>query len=222
MDDARPPAWRRPTRGEHRWPATLAVAGTVALQVALPDRVSPALGWVLPAAELALLAALVVANPLRIDRESALLRRLALALLALVVLSTGWSAVLLVRELVTGADTPATTLLASGAGIWATTVLASALVFWELDRGGPAARAAGTRAHPDFAFPQMQSPDLAPPDWEPRFGDYLYLAYTNATAFSPTDVLPLTRSAKTAMAVESTITLVVVLLVLARAVNVLT
>ncbi len=223
MDDgARLPAWRRRTRGEHRWPATLAVVGTVVLQVALPDRVSPALGWVLPVAELALLAALVVANPLRIDRESTVLRRLALALLALVVLSTGWSAVLLVRELVSGSDVAATTLLASGAGIWATTVLAFALVFWELDRGGPAARAAGTRQHADFAFTQMQSPDLAPPEWEPRFGDYLYLAYTNATAFSPTDVLPLTRSAKTAMAVESTITLVVVLLVLARAVNVLT
>jgi uncharacterized membrane protein len=219
--DAARPAWLRRTPGEHRWPATLALVATIALPVLLPDRLAPQLGLVLPAAQLLVLAGLVVANPLRIDRESAVLRLLSLGLLGLIVLSTGWSAVLLVRELVSGQDVAATTLLAAGAGIWLTTVLTFALVFWELDRGGPAARAAGTHEHPDLVFAQMQTPGLAPADWEPRFGDYLYLAFTNATAFSPTDVLPLTHKAKAAMAAESTITLVVVLLVLARAVNVL-
>ncbi|KQS71319.1 DUF1345 domain-containing protein [Modestobacter sp. Leaf380] len=216
------PAWRRRTRGEHRWPATLAVVAAVVLQLLLPDRVVPQLGLLLPLAELALLAGLVVADPLRIDRESTALRRVALALLGLVVGSAGWSVLLLVRDLVSARPLPAGELLASGGGIWLTTVLAFALLYWELDRGGPAARAAGTRVHPDLLFVQMQSPEFAPPEWEPRFPDYLYLAYTNATAFSPTDVLPLTRRAKTAMAVQSAIALVLVLLVLARAVNALT
>ncbi|SDP56536.1 Uncharacterized membrane protein [Klenkia soli] len=221
MSDAHVPAWLRRTPGEHRWPATVAVVGTIGLQLVLPDRFAPQVGLLLPAAQLVLLVGLVIANPLRIDRESTVIRWLALGLLGLVVLSTGWSAVLLVRELVSGQEVAATTLLAAGAGIWLTTVLTFALVFWELDRGGPAARAAGGQEHPDFVFAQMQTPGLAPADWEPRFGDYLYLAFTNATAFSPTDVLPLTRGAKAVMAAESTITLVVVLLVLARAVNVL-
>jgi uncharacterized membrane protein len=95
------------------------------------------------------------------------------------------------------------------------------LAYWELDRGGPAARAAATRTRPDFLFAQMQSPQLADPDWEPQFLDYLYLAFTNATAFSPTDVLPLSRPAKVTMMVQSAVAFTVVVLVVARAVNVL-
>jgi uncharacterized membrane protein len=94
-------------------------------------------------------------------------------------------------------------------------------VYWELDRGGPAARAAAVRTHPDFLFAQMQNPELADPEWEPQFVDYLYLSFTNATAFSPTDVLPLSRWAKLTMMVQSAVALVVVALVVARAVNVL-
>jgi uncharacterized membrane protein len=83
------------------------------------------------------------------------------------------------------------------------------------------ARANATRTYPDFQFVQMVSPDLAPPGWEPMFGDYLYLSFTNAAAFSPTDVMPLTRWAKMGMAVQSAISIVTVALVVARAVNVL-
>jgi uncharacterized membrane protein len=89
------------------------------------------------------------------------------------------------------------------------------------DRGGPVHRAAGTRQHPDLMFPQMMNPNLAPPDWEPHFVDYLYLSFTNATAFSPTDVMPLARWAKMTMAVQAAVSLAMGALVIARAVNIL-
>ena len=131
-------------------------------------------------------------------------------------------AVLLVREILSGhAGSAAGPLLASGAAIWATNVIAFALWYWEFDRGGPVARALGTRPYPDFQFVQMTSPQLAPPDWEPAFGDYLYLSFTNATAFSPTDVLPLSRWAKMGMTVQASVSIVTVALVVARAVNIL-
>ena len=100
-------------------------------------------------------------------------------------------------------------------------MIAFALWYWEFDRGGPGRRSEGIREYPDFLFPQMQNPDLAPKDWEPSFVDYLYLSFTNATAFSPTDVMPLTHRAKAGMMVESAISATTVLLAAARAVNIL-
>jgi uncharacterized membrane protein len=216
-----PPAWRRHTPGEHRWPQATAVVVAVALQLILPERLAPQARYVLPALEIVLLGVLVTASPFRLDRESTVLRAAGLATAGLVSIANAWSAVLLVRALVGGTAEDAHTLLLAGAAIWLTNVIVFALWYWELDRGGPAARAHGRRRHPDFAFAQMQSPDLADPDWEPRFADYLYLAFTNATAFSPTDVLPLTRWAKLTMMAQSVVALVVVVLVVARAVNVL-
>lgn len=215
------PAWLRRTRGEHRSPAALAVVVAIALQVVLPDRMVPQVRFLLPALEVALLAALLVANPLRMDRESAALRAGGLALTTLVGVSNGWLAVLLVVDLVAGHPIGPGELLLAATGVWLTNVIAFALAYWELDRGGPAARAAAARTRPDFLFPQMLNPELAGPDWEPRFADYLYLSFTNATAFSPTDVLPLSRWAKLIMMVQSAVALVVVVLVVARAVNVL-
>jgi hypothetical protein len=100
-------------------------------------------------------------------------------------------------------------------------VIAFGLWYWEFDRGGPVRRAEGTVQHPDLMFPQMVSPELAPSDWEPYFVDYLYMSFTNATAFSPTDVMPLRPWNKIAMMAQSTISLVLLGLVIARAVNVL-
>ena len=217
----RPPAWKRRTRGEHRWPEALTVLVAIGLQVALPDRMAPSERYLLPVLETALLVVLVIANPFRMNRESAALRAGGLTLTALVGVSNGWSAVLLVKDLVQGRPITPVELLTTGAAIWLTNVLVFALTYWELDRGGPAARAAGVRDYPDFMFAQMQSPELADPEWEPTVVDYLYLAFTNSTAFSPTDVLPLSRWAKLIMMVQSSVALVVVLLVVARAVNVL-
>jgi uncharacterized membrane protein len=114
-------------------------------------------------------------------------------------------------------------LLITGAVIWLTNVVAFALWYWDFDRGGPVARALNLKdRYPDFQFVQMISPqEMVPPDWEPAFLDYLYLAFTNATAFSPTDVMPLSRWAKVAMTVQSIISIVTVALVVSRAVNIL-
>lgn len=215
------PAWARSTPGEHRWPAAVAVVATIGLQLLMPAAVVPEGRYILPALELAGLAALIVVNPFRIDRESAALRVGGLVLTGIVALANGWSVTLLVDDLLTGRPTSPAELLGSGAAIWLTNVLAFALVYWELDRGGPAARAAAVRERPDFLFPQMQAPEIVGKDWEPRFVDYAYLAFTNSTAFSPTDVLPLSRWAKLTMALQAGVSLVVVVLVVARAVNAL-
>jgi uncharacterized membrane protein len=112
-------------------------------------------------------------------------------------------------------------LLGRGAAIWVENVILFSLWYWQLDRGGPAERAAGTAVPPSFAFPENATPELAPAGWRPAYPDYLYLAYTNATAFSPTDTLPVRRWAKLTMMVQSTLSLVIAILVIARAINVL-
>jgi uncharacterized membrane protein len=217
------PAWKRPTDGEARWQVAVAVAAAVALQLPLPDRLvllRPA--WLLPAVEGLLLLVLVMANPHRINRESRALRWLGLALAALLSLANTWSVARLVIGLVQGTEGgTAGPLLVTGGAIWLTNIIVFGLWYWEFDRGGPVARANATRVYPDFQFVQMASPQLAPPDWEPTFGDYLYLSFTNAAAFSPTDVMPLSRWAKMAMTAQATVSIVTVALVVARAVNIL-
>ena len=100
-------------------------------------------------------------------------------------------------------------------------MLTFAVWYWEFDRGGPLERALGTHEMPDLLFPQMTTPDMAPRDWEPEFLDYLYLAFTNSMAFSPTDTLPLSRWVKFVMLLQSLLSLVIAALVIAKAVNTL-
>lgn len=214
------PAWLRPGRGEHRWPAALAVLVLIALQLALPTSHALLPPWLLPAIEFVLLVVLAIADPGRVDRESAVLRGLGLGLATVGSLATALAAHLLITRIATNEDIEKRAeLFMHGGMIWLTNVIVFALWYWELDRGGPAARTHARRVHPDFLFPQMTAPHLAPSDWTPKFVDYLYLSFTNATAFSPTDTLPLTRWAKLAMMFEAGISFVVVLLVIARAVN---
>jgi hypothetical protein len=221
------PAWRRTTEGELRWPVTITTAVAIALQVAVPDKlvlVSPS--WILPAAQGALLLVLVTANPRRINRQSMAMRWLSLVLGALLTLANVWSVARLAVGITQGTGTISRNpgqLLITGAVIWLTNVVVFGLWYWEFDRGGPVARALniGNR-YPDFQFPQMVSPpEMVPPDWEPAFVDYVYLAFTNAAAFSPTDVMPMSRWAKVAMTVQSLISIVTVALVVSRAVNIL-
>jgi uncharacterized membrane protein len=194
----------------------------ILLQVALPDRLTLMSRWVLPGLELAVLIVLIVANPTRFTRESRPLRATSLSLTAILSLANAWSAALLVIGLVAGREgQDAGPLLSTGAAIWLTNIIAFALWYWQFDRGGPAARAHARRPLPDFQFVQMQTPDLAHPDWEPAFVDYLYLSFTNATAFSPTDVMPLSRWAKLTMLAQSLVSLATIALVIARAVNIL-
>jgi uncharacterized membrane protein len=218
------PAWRRKTRGEVRWPVTICVAAGIALQIAVPDRLvllHPV--WVLPAVQGLLLLVLVAVNPHRIDRESTALRALGLGLVALLSLANMWSVARLCQLITNGSmDKSANQLLITGGAVWLTNVVVFALWYWEFDRGGPVARALGTKRYPDFQFVQMISPpEMVPPEWEPAFVDYLYLALTNAAAFSPTDVMPLSRWAKLAMAMQSVVSIVIVALVVSRAVNIL-
>jgi uncharacterized membrane protein len=216
------PAWLRKTEGEARWPAGIVMAAAIALQLKLPERLTVSPHWLLPAIEALLLVALLGYNPGKINRRSGPLRIVSIGLIAVASIGNAWSAVHLVNALFyhRAGDT-APTLLATGGGIWLTNVIVFALWYWELDRGGPAGRAAGTEMFPDFQFPQMEDPRLAPSNWEPNFVDYFYVSFTNATAFSPTDVMPLTRWAKTMMLVQSAVSLITVGLVIARAVNIL-
>jgi uncharacterized membrane protein len=219
----RVPAWKRRTGGEARWQVAACTAVAIGLQIAVPGRLAMLTPvWILPALQGALLIALLVANPNRIDRESSALRTLDLVLAGLISLANAWSVVSLTAGLVRGTEGQnAGPLLVTGGVIWLTNVIVFGLWYWEFDRGGPGARALGTRQYPDLQFPQMSSPDLAPPDWEPAFADYLYLAFTNASAFSPTDVMPLSRWAKLAMTIQSVISIVTIALIVARAVNIL-
>jgi uncharacterized membrane protein len=222
LEDVHLPAWLRSTPGEQRLPVMVVVLIAIVLQIALPRRFALQPHLLLPGLEIALAAGLMAANPTRIDRESRLLRALSVTLIAAISVANIISALMLVYELLHGtAGADAAALLTTGAAIWGTNVIAFGLWYWELDRGGPVARAHARRAHPDFLFVQMQTPEIAPPDWEPTFVDYLYLSFTNATAFSPTDVMPLSRWAKMMMLVQSAVSIMTLVLVVARAVNIL-
>ncbi len=220
--DACLPAWRRVTRGEHRAVATATILVAIGLMTALPPRVANRPRWMLPAVALLLLVALVIANPARLERQSRLLRAASIALIAVLSIANAASAARLVVDLVNsqGIRDPGQLLLTGGA-IWLTNVVVFSLWYWESDRGGPVQRSLGTHEHPDFLFTQMSSSEFAPAHWEPKFIDYLYLSYTNATAFSPTDVMPMSRWAKLVMLLQSAVSIVTIALVVARAVNVL-
>ena len=216
------PAWRRITVGEPRWPASVAILLMIGLQLRLPDTFTPTGRYLLPVLELVLLVVLLGVNPRRISRRTTLTRTLGLLLIALASLVNAWSVVRLVHDLLTSHQpVTAVTLFEVGANIWLTNVLIFALWYWELDRGGPGARATGDDPQPDFLFPQMAETSIDFHHWEPQFVDYAYVSFTNAAAFSPTDTMPLSRWAKVAMMLQSAVSLVTAILVIARAVNVL-
>lgn len=226
------PAWLRETAGEPRWQAMVAVLVMVALQLRLPGSLSGqalmpvglrgAGPWLLPGLQVALGAMIFAANPRDIKHADPRLRILTLSLLGVASLANAVSAVTLVVVIVSGS--PALTaqeVLLDGGTIWATNVIVFGLWYWELDRGGPRARANAERRHPDFLFPEMTNPGVADADWEPYVVDYLYVAFTNATAFSPTDTVPFSRWSKLMMTAQSMVSLMVGALVIARAVNAL-
>jgi hypothetical protein len=216
------PTWRRATAGENRLPVAAVIAVAIALQLVLPDRLVVHPVWLLPGLEGALLVGLVTANPHRINRASTPLRVASLTLIALISLANAWSSGELIKGLINGTEgNSAALLLSRGASIYVTNIIVFALWYWEWDRGGPVARAHAIRVYPDFLFPQMAAPDLAPPDWTTTLFDYLYVSFTNAVAFSPTDVMPMSRWAKMLMLLQSSVALLTVALVVARAVNIL-
>jgi uncharacterized membrane protein len=208
--------------GERRWPMATAVLAATLLFVVTPHRGRIPGWWLAPLLQLLLLGFLIAQDPGRIDRRSPTLNRLMLALLVVMTFGTILAVIVLAVDiLVAVKGVTATVLLGRGAAIWVENVIVFSLWYCELDRGGPAERAAGAPVPPSFAFPENATPELAPARWRPTYPDYLYLAYTNATAFSPTDTLPVRRWAKLTMMVQSTLSLVIAILVLARAINIL-
>jgi hypothetical protein len=208
--------------GEARWPMAGAVLAAIVLTILLPAAIRVGPRWLLPSIEGVLLVILIVGDPGRISRRSRELRTVSIVLVSVLVLATLWSTGQLIDDLIHGGPetNSASELLAAGTAIWFSNIIAFALLYWEVDGGGAAARAYQVPDHTDFAFPQQLNPRLARPGWRPLFVDYLYLGYTNATAFSPTDVMPLAPWAKLTMAVQSFISIAILGLVIARAVNV--
>jgi uncharacterized membrane protein len=216
-------AWGAPAKSEPRWPASVAILVASAISFALPAQYTLGPRWVFPALALAILVPLTIAAPRRVAAESRSLQMAAIALIGVMMLSNVLSLSRLIHLLIFDPKNVAgSSLLGSAAGIWLMNVIVFALWYWELDRGGPDERLDAAHRSPDFLFPQMSTPGCAEPGWSPAFVDYLYIAFTNATAFSPTDTLPLSRWAKVLMLVQSTASLLTVTLVAARAVNILT
>ena len=210
-------------QGERRWPAALAIVVLIAIPFLLPKEVFPRGLWASAPIELALLVAIAIVDPGRIDRRSQLLRGLSIVLTMLLAVIAAVATVWLVIELVDGAPdlSHASTLLTTGALVWIDVNLTFALLYWELDGRGAAERLHEPREFPDLAFPEHLNPQVAPPGWRPIFVDYFYLGFTNATAFSPTDVMPLARWAKMMMVAQALMSIVILALVIANAVNLL-
>jgi len=216
-----PAAWGYVARHEPKWLARLATVAALVLYITLPDKLILGPFWLIPGGEAVLLLLLSVTTS-RHQLEERVVRALAIVSIGVINAANVMSLVLLVHSLIGGSKVDGRELIVSSIQIWLTNVLVFALWFWEIDRGGPIDRCTPEHEEPDFLFPQMVTPEAARPGWTPTFLDYLYVAFTNATAFSPTDTMPLTVLAKMLMAVESVVSLVTVAVVAARAVNILT
>jgi uncharacterized membrane protein len=213
-----------PKQENYVWPM-VAIAVVIAPQVVVPTSYRLGPPTLVPIVEAgAFLAMLVItAKPGPVPRVA---RPTLLVLIGALIVANAAAAVRLVvlvlgNEKVDGASVTADRLLVAGGMVLASNIVMFAVFYWQLDGGGPAGRVASTRSYPDFMFPQTVSPEVAPDDWRPRFGDHLYLSYTNIVAFSPTDTLPLTIRAKALMAVQSAISVAVLVVVLARVINIL-
>ena len=202
----------------------LAVLAAGGLRAALPPQLrSGDARWLFIVVVVGLLVILILGDPGRIDRDSVSLRLLTGTLIGVISAVNAVAAVRLVAGIIGAVkfSTDANVLLASGGAIWLSNVIAFGLWYWDLDRGGAAARARGSSRQPAFVFPEMINAQYVGPDWYPKFMDYLHLSFTTATAFSPTDVSAIRPWAKLMMMAEEAISLVVAILVVSRAVNIL-
>jgi len=214
-------AWGVPAPPRSYWPARIAVLVAMALYLLLPDRVIPGPRIVVPALEAVVLVAITVLVPHRTTVAAPARRVLAILIIGLVTLANIINLGLLLSELLKGTVQNGRELVVSSVAIWLTNAIAFGLWYWELDRGGPYERHQPSHREPDFLFPQMATPGAGRPDWAPSFVDYLYVSLTNATAFSPTDTMPLSPLAKVLMGTQSVVSLLTVAVVAARAVNIL-
>jgi hypothetical protein len=207
-----------------RLPAALALIACIVAYALLPNSLVIRPRWLIPALMAAALVPLAFAPRYREPGEHEWVRPLTIGLIALINLANAASVAFLVHRQFW--DHSATrqnghTLFWSGILIWVTNVIVYSLWFWEVDRGGPAVRGTKHQRLPDFQFPQMENPRLAPRGWHPSYYDYAYLAFTNAAAFSPTDAMPLTRTSKLLMTFESGISMLTIIVIVGRAINIL-
>jgi len=208
---------------ESRWPPALAILVGLFLMLTLPGHVRVLPVWF---SYLAAVAVLVPMAGVALTKGKTLwlgVERGIIILLATIYVANTIAELADMIGVVTlhGSGSNAFSLLSSSVAIWVANVLTFSLLYWQIDRGGPYARACNSRAKADWMFPQPGTPEDLPSDWRPLFFDYLYLGFNTATAFSPTDALPLTRRAKMLMMIESTISLVTMVVVLSRAINVI-
>lgn len=207
--------------GELRWPVLIAVLVVITLQLLLPEKLALVNLKILCLLELILVLVIFIANPVRIREHKHHIWILGLLLNGLMSVINVLTLFRLVDLLLNQGFTNPVQLLFSGGNIWISNVIIFSLWYWEFDSGGAGRRAAQVREFPDFMFAQTENPQVAPKDWRPYYVDYLYLSLTNASAFSPTDVLPLARWAKLLMALQSVTSLFTVILIIARAINTL-
>ena len=216
---------------ESRWEAAPSVGLVMSAQVLLAV-VSKAQGWTLSGlswwvwliplvAEVPLLLLLTLERPRRRLEQAGRRRMAVVSALALISVANALLLVGLVASLVRGQTSSGPQLLLDASAVWGTNVVVFGLWFWIFDRGGPVRRRRPHRPPPDFQFPQLENPQLAEPGWHPHFVDYFYVSFTNSIAFSPTDAMPLTRKAKLLMLSGSAVSALTILLVAARAINIL-
>jgi hypothetical protein len=218
------PSWGLPAKvPESRHPAQVAILCAAALNFVLPGKFTLGPPWFIPVIELALLIPLFFVSHRKLAQRAARMRQMAaLTLIGIVSVSNIISLILLIRLLLFNAKAVnGLELIYSSVAIWATNVLVFALWYWQLDRGGPEERVSPEHEEPDFLFPQMVTPGSAKADWSPNFFDYLYVAFTNATAFSPTDTMPLTVTAKMLMMFQATASLATIAIVASRGIGIL-
>jgi uncharacterized membrane protein len=212
-------------RHDPLWPAQVTVAAAIALSLDLPSSLTIRQVWLIPAIEGALLLVLVASTPWAPALRHRHRRTVALVLVGLVSASNLVNLGLLVHVVLHGSlngSNAGSELVVAGAEIWITNVLLFTVFYWELDRGGPFGRRREELTRPDFLFPQMTEAALGGMGWCAGYVDYLYTSFTNATAFSPTDTMPLSPAAKLLMLVQSGASLITIGMIFARAINILT
>jgi uncharacterized membrane protein len=203
--------------------ATFVAAGfIIAGQAWLANKLAFRPVWLLPAVSAVLLIGSVVVYRSDLDEPSMPMRWFARGVVGALALVNSLCLFLLVRDVFVGSALDPPGLLLAGLVLWMVNVAVFALAYWELDGGGPEDRAADCGRWPDLVFPQQQADQdrLAPAGWKPDFSDYLYVSITAATAFSPTDAMPYSRTAKLLMGSESTISFTVIVMIVARAINI--
>lgn len=203
------------------WHVQLVLLCVIALQLVLPERLIALPKYLLPALELLCLLGLSFTTPKKPSYRSPMRHLLAISLLALVAIANFSSLQLLIHSLLHATSQDAPALLLSGVGIYITNIVIFGLLYWEMDGGGPGVRRVTDPRERDFLFPQQNLQDKFDEDWHPTFVDYFYVSLTNATAFSPTDTMPLSRRAKLIMGAQAILSLVVVAIIAARAINIL-